>query len=257
MWILNLVNNYNISCKIIVEELNNMRMIDKPIESRPYEKFDKYGVLALSNIDLLAIILRNGTHNCSAEDIAFRLLTFRNTKPNNSEKETSLLELCQLSYNELLQVEGIGKIKAMQILSLIELTKRISKESYNPKGKITSPGILANYFMEQLRHEREEQFIVVSLNAKCEMVSEDIVSIGSLTASIVHPREVYKIAIKRSAHSIIAIHNHPSGDPSPSKEDISITKRLKESGELMGVPLLDHIVIGDGIYKSFKEESYL
>ena len=234
-----------------------MRMEDKPEELRPYEKFQKYGVSVLSNVDLLAILLRSGTPSNSAEEIAWKLLTLRDLSYENSNKKSLLVELCQVSYEELLQVEGIGPIKAIQILSLIELTKRISKESYRPRDKIKSPLDLANYLMEQLRHEREEKFIVISLNAKCKIIGEDVVSIGSLTSSIVHPREVYKVAIKRSAYSIIAIHNHPSGDPSPSKEDINITKRLKEAGELIGVPLLDHIVIGDGSYKSFKEESYL
>ena len=234
-----------------------MRIEDKPLEIRPYEKFQRYGVSALSNIDLLAILLRSGTHRNSAEDIAWNILTLRTSSVKNSDKETSLVELCQLSYEELVEVDGVGEVRAIQILSLIELTKRISMESYKPKNKVTSPLDIARYFMEQLRHEREEKFIIVSLNAKCKIIGEDVVSVGSLTASIVHPREVYKIAIKRSAHSIIAIHNHPSGDSTPSKEDINITKRLKECGELIGVSLLDHIVLGDGNYRSLKEESYL
>lgn len=126
-----------------------------------------------------------------------------------------------------------------------------------PNQKISSPDILSQYFMEILRHEQKECFIVTFLDTKCKMMGYKTISIGSLTASIVHPREVYKTAIQKSAHSIIVVHNHPSGDPSPSREDLQITERLKKVGEVIGIPLLDHIIIGDGIYKSLKEESYL
>lgn len=234
-----------------------MRIQDQPIEERPYEKFSKYGPDYLSNAELLAILLRSGTKTYNAEELAWHLLTYGEKEKPEHIKTPSLIGLYHISYNELMSINGIGPVKAIQILTLLELSKRITKEKYQSGEKITSPAILSCYFMEELRHSREERFIITLLDAKCKMIGYETVSKGSLTASIVHPREVYRIAIQKSAHSIIAVHNHPSGDPTPSEEDLQMTKRLQKVGDLVGIPLLDHIIIGDGIYKSFKEESYL
>lgn len=230
-----------------------MSMSECSIDERPYEKFEKYGVVALTNTDLLAIILRTGTKDYNVERLASRLLFYGRT----DKKEGSLSGLYQLSYEELQQIKGIGKIKALQIVALLELSKRIAKEKNYPTEKIDSPDEVAHYFMEELRHLKEEQFVVTFLDAKCKITGYQMVSKGSLTASIVHPREVYKLAIQKAAHSIIVLHNHPSGDPTPSREDIEITKRLKSVGELIGIPLLDHIIIGDRDYKSLRKESYI
>ncbi len=233
-----------------------MRMQDYPIDERPYEKFQKYGSEALTDIELLAILLRTGTSKCNVMELSRNLLTYEQDE-TIGRKHHSLLNLYHFSYEELQNIEGIGKVKAIQILALVNLCKRIVKAKYTEGEKISSPERIANYFMEEMRHKREECFVVIFLDAKCKMLGNEIVSTGSLTASIVHPREVYKKAVQKSAHSIIALHNHPSGDPSPSEEDIQMTKRLKEAGAIMGIPLLDHIIIGDGIYRSLKEESYL
>ncbi len=223
----------------------------------PYEKFEKYGLEALTDSDLLAILLRTGTSDMDVQELAQYLLTYGAKEQIFNAPKTSLISLYNLSYEELQQVKGIGKIKALQIIALLELSKRIAKEKHLPNQKISSPNILSQYFMEILRHEQKECFIVTFLDTKCRMMGYKTISTGSLTASIVHPREVYKTAIQKSAHSIIVVHNHPSGDPSPSREDLQITERLKKVGEVIGIPLLDHIIIGDGIYKSLKEESYL
>lgn len=227
------------------------------LEEMPYEKFEKYGLEALTDSDLLAILLRTGTMEMNVQQLAQHLLTYGVKGETNTKQKSSLISLYEFSYEQLQGIKGIGKIKALQIMSLLELSKRIAKERHQPNTKISSPRILAQYFMEVLRHEQKECFIVTFLDAKCRMMGYQMISTGSLTASVVHPREVYKIAIQKSAHSIIVLHNHPSGDPSPSKEDIQITERLKKVGEVIGIPLLDHIIIGDGIYKSLKEESYL
>lgn len=227
------------------------------LEEMPYEKFEKYGLEALTDSDLLAILLRTGTIEMNVQQLAQHLLTYGVKGQTNTKQKSSLISLYEFSYEQLQGIKGIGKIKALQIMSLLELSKRIAKERHQPNTKISSPRILSQYFMEVLRHEQKECFIVTFLDAKCKMMGYQMISTGSLTASVVHPREVYKIAIQKSAHSIIVLHNHPSGDPSPSKEDIQITERLKKVGELIGIPLLDHIIIGDGIYKSLKEESYL
>lgn len=227
-----------------------MKIQDKPLCSRPYEKFEKYGESALTDVELFAILLRSGTKDCNAEELAAHILCLYESDP-------SLISLYQISFEELNHIRGIGKVKAIQILTLLELSRRLSRQRHAYHLKVTSPLDIANYFMEDIRHVKEERFIIALLDAKSKMIGHEVISKGSLTASIVHPREVYKAAIQKSAHSIIAIHNHPSGDPSPSKEDIQITLRLKQVGEVMGIPLLDHIVIGDGIYISLKEENYI
>ncbi len=227
-----------------------MRIQDKPLCSRPYEKFEKYGESVLTDSELLAMLIRSGTKDCNAEELAAHILCLHETEP-------SLVSLYQTSFEELYQIKGIGKVKALQILALLELCKRITRQKHACSLKVSSPKALSDYFMEDMRHLKEENFIVILLDAKCKMLGHKIISKGSLTSSIVHPREVYKAAIQKSAYSIIVIHNHPSGDPTPSKEDIQITKRLKESGDLMGIPLLDHIIIGDGLYISLKEENYI
>lgn len=223
------------------------------MEDMPYEKFQRYGIEKLTDSDLLAILLRTGTKDMNVKELAQYLL---NQAKTGMEK-TSLLYLNDLSYEQLQRIKGIGRIKAMQIQAVLELSKRMVQERYQQGIKVDKPHILADYFMEELRHKKNECFIVVFLSTKCKLLGHNIISMGSLTASIVHPREVYKSAIQKSAHSIIVLHNHPSGDPTPSKEDLQITSRLKSAGDVIGIPLLDHIIIGDGIYKSLKEESYL
>lgn len=233
-----------------------MSLKDWASDTRPYEKFEKYGIEALTDTDLLAILLRTGTKDCTVKELAERLLKDDEcvTTPLGAQ---NLLGLFERSYEQLQKIKGIGKVKALQILTIRELSMRIAKARKYPFVKITNPDTIADYFMEALRHLKEEHFIVVFLDAKCKMTGHEIVSKGSLTASIVHPREVYKLAIMRCAHSIIVLHNHPSGDPMPSSEDVAITKRLKSVGEVIGIPLLDHIIIGDGDYKSLRKESYI
>ena len=233
-----------------------MKMQDCPLEVRPYEKFEKYGEGALTDTELLAILLRTGTTSMNVIELSNELLTHFQEE-TLGDKKPSLVTLYQFSYEELCKIKGIGRVKALQILALGALCKRMVKSGYTVSEKMDSPRKIAELFMEELRHSREEYFVVVFLDAKCRMIGNRKISIGSLTASIVHPREVYKWAIQKSAHSIVVLHNHPSGDPSPSQEDLQITRRLKEVGTLIGIPLLDHIIIGDRIYRSLKEESYL
>lgn len=245
--------NYLLIC---IKGMSEMKMQDYPIEERPYEKFQRYGSGALTDTELLAILLRTGTMKMNVMELSRALLTHFQVNPLGG-KEPSLLTLYQFSYEELQKIPGVGHVKAIQILALVNLCKRMVSEKYKVGRKVNSPKSIADYFMEELRHKREECFIIIFLDAKCKILGNEVVSTGSLTASIVHPREVYKYAIQKSAHSIIALHNHPSGDPSPSEEDCQITKRLKQAGDIIGIPLLDHIIIGDGVYCSLKEESYL
>lgn len=224
-----------------------MHLQQEPLYIKPYEKFKTYGVHALSDTELVAILIRSGTTKENVLQLADRLL----------QGKENVLMLYQYSYEALLQIHGIGEVKAIQIMTLLELSKRLAHKQYDVSEPLITPDAIANLFMEQLRHEKYEQFVVVYLDAKCRLMSYDIVSKGSLTASIVHPREVFKGAIYKSAHSIVALHNHPSGDTTPSKEDILITKRLSDAGRLLGITLLDHIIIGDRQFKSLKEAGYL
>lgn len=220
---------------------------DVPEEERPRERLINKGSHSLSNQELLAIILRTGTMNESVLQVAQRLL----------QHFEGLRLLKNASIEELTTIKGIGTAKAIQILASLELGQRIMQLHPDEKYTIRSPEDGANYVMEELRFLTQEHFVAVYLNTKNEVIHKQTVFIGSLNASIVHPREVFNEAIRRSANSVICFHNHPSGDPSPSREDIEVTKRLAESGRLLGIDLLDHIVIGDKQYVSLKEKGYI
>ena len=162
-----------------------------------------------------------------------------------------------MDLKSLQEINGIGPAKSARIFAAMELSKRISKILSKQKFDVNSPSSIANLFMEELRYKKKEVVKVLLLDTKNNIISDLLVSEGSLNASIVHPREVYVEAVKRSANKIIVVHNHPSGDPSPSNEDIKITKRLYDSGEILGIELLDHVIIGDGNYCSLRELNYI
>lgn len=226
----------------------NYTIKDLPEEERPREKLYRYGSKALSNPELLAIIIRTGSKEETAIEISQRLLAM---------DKRGLALLADISFEELTSIRGIGKCKAAQILAAIELGKRISIACNMEKIKITSPLDVVNVLMEEMRYLKREHFKVVLLDTKNQIISIENVSIGNLNSSIVHPREVFKIAIRRSSASMILVHNHPSGDPTPSSEDISITKRLLESGKILGISILDHIIIGNKTYVSLKEKNII
>ncbi len=219
-----------------------------PLEERPREKMMIYGEQALSNAELLAIILRTGTAKKSAIDIAHNLI---------EKCSADFSDLNQFSLEELCEIEGIGPSKACQILSSLELGRRIQRSNFKSKTKVTSPDKIFEFFKSEIGHEKVEKFIIVLLNTKNEIIKWEIISVGSLNASIVHPREVFNKAIKKNAAAIIAVHNHPSGHVSPSQEDMNVTMRLKEAGKIVGINLIDHIIIGRERYYSFKENDQL
>lgn len=221
--------------------------IKKLAESeRPREKLIKYGVGSLSNVELLAILIRTGTKNNSAIDLSQKILSF------HSE---GIRFLADCTLEELMQIKGIGLSKACQIISAIELGKRLAMSSLTHTPYIKSPLDVANVFMEEMRYYKKEYFKIILLNTKNQIITVEDISIGSLNSSLVHPREVFVRAIRKSSSSIILLHNHPSGNPEPSAEDIKITKRLIEAGKIIGIEVLDHIIIGDGKYISLKEIS--
>ncbi|RJS59838.1 DNA repair protein RadC [Bacillus sp. PK3_68] len=220
---------------------------DVPAEERPRERLVAYGAASLSTHELLAIILRTGTKDESVLQLANRLLkTFE-----------GLRLLKEASLEEMTSIKGIGEAKAIQIISALELGRRVSQLRFEERYVIRSPEDGADYVMEEMRFLTQEHFVCLYLNTKNQVLHKQTLFIGSLNASIVHPREVFKEAFRRSAASIICIHNHPSGDPQPSREDIDVTKRLAECGKILGIELLDHLIIGEKKFVSLKEKGYL
>jgi len=221
---------------------------DLPLYERPREKLIKYGVESLSNAELIAIIIRTGHNEDTAIDLANRLL---------SMDSSGIRFLSHATVEELTNVKGVGYCKASQIIAAIELGKRISSSGLESKLKVDSPLIIVELLMDDMKFLNKEHFRVVLLNTKNQIISIEEISVGNLNSSIVHPREVFNIAIRRSANSIILVHNHPSGDSTPSTEDINITQRLVEAGNIIGIRVLDHIIIGDNNYVSFKQKSII
>lgn len=220
---------------------------DVPSEDRPRERLLNEGASVLSNQELLAIMLRSGTRQESVLHVAQRLLTHFQ----------GLRLLKDASVDEITSLRGIGDSKAVQILASLELGKRFSRLQLAERVAIRSPEEGAELVMEDMRFLSQEHFVCLYLNTKNEVLHQQTVFVGSLNASIVHPREVFKEAFRHSAASVICFHNHPSGDPSPSREDTGITSRLVECGKMLGIEVLDHIVIGDQKFISLKEKGYV
>ncbi len=226
----------------------NIMIRDMAKDERPREKLLLYGVDSLSNEELLAIVIRTGVGNKSALDLSRILL---------SRQEEGIVGLTQQTIEELTQTQGIGTTKACSVLAAMELGRRVYKSHSIKRRRITSPNEIIDAFMAQMRFLLKEEFRVIFLNTKNEMVGWETISIGSLNASIVHPREVFNRAVKRSAASLILLHNHPSGNPEPSHEDVQITSRLVEAGKVLGITILDHVIIGDGRWHSMKEHAQM
>ncbi|MFY4774722.1 RadC family protein [Metabacillus sp. RGM 3146] len=224
-----------------------LKIRDFPEDERPRERMLANGPDSLSNHELLAILLRTGTKQESVLQLSNRLLTHFE----------GLRLLKEASAEEITSISGIGKAKAVQILAALELGRRINRLAFEDRYVIRSPQDGANFVMEEMRFLTQEHFVCLYLNTKNQVIHKQTIFIGSLNASIVHPREVFKEALRRSAASFICMHNHPSGDPAPSREDIEVTKRLSECGKVIGIELLDHLIIGDQKYVSLKEKGYL
>ncbi|GGL41270.1 RadC family protein [Sporolactobacillus putidus] len=225
----------------------NVMMKDVPNEDRPRERLIRDGADSLSNQELLAIILRSGTKNESVLQLSGRLISHFE----------GLDLLRDASVEELRKVRGIGTAKAVQLLASFEVGRRMARLRSDTHYTVRSPEDGANFVMEEMRILKQEHFIALFLNTKNQVLHKTTIFIGSLNASIVHPREVFKEAVRRSAAAIICFHNHPSGDPSPSREDIEVTKRLVSCGKILGVDMLDHIVIGDRKFVSLKQKGMM
>ena len=217
-----------------------------PQGDRPREKLLARGAGALSDAELLAILLRTGGRGMTAVDQARAVI----------EQFGDFRHLATAGAGDLCSVKGLGPVKASQILAAIEIAKRYGEHEFKPGEAFRGSADVYAHFRERLAGERREHFYAVLLDNKHRKIKDVAVSLGSLTASIVHPRDVFVPVVREAAAAVIFVHNHPSGDPTPSREDIEITRRLREVGDLMGVRVLDHIVVGKGRYVSFVDDGY-
>lgn len=230
---------------------NGVKKKQQCTQELPYERFLRFGPENLTEAELLAIIIRTGTKDSSALQLAEQVLGLA-----KFPKE-GLLGLYDVTLRELQEIKGIGQVKAVKLKCLTELSMRMSAATAREGINFTSSGQVADYFMEKLRHRRTETVVLVCLDAKGQLLSEQRLSDGSVRMSLISPREIFLAALGCGAVNILLVHNHPSGDPTPSNADMELTGNVKELGDKMNIPLLDHIIIGDNRYISFKEASLL
>ncbi len=226
------------------DDTTSRKVKDWPENERPRERLVKYGADSLSDAQLLAIILRTGSGKKGVLGLAMSLLeTFK-----------ELRSIDAASPAELSSLKGLGTAKIAQIKAAFELGKRLMSESDGSKPVFSSSHAVYTYFAPRFKNLKKEIFLSLLLDTKNRLIRECKVSEGTLTNSPIHPREAFKEAVKESAAAVIFIHNHPSGDPAPSREDLAVTERLKSAGEIIGIQVLDHVIIGDGRYTSLKEK---
>lgn len=223
-----------------------MKIKELANNQKPRERLINNGSAHLSDVELLAILINTGRKGFSSLDIANELL----------KSVESLKQLKALSINDLNKVKGIGLYKALILKAAFELGERMHSGSLEEKIQITIPQDVANFMMGKMEHLTQEKFIVLFLNSKNVIIKQKTIFIGTLNSSVIHPREIFSEAIKCASNAIVVLHNHPSGDTTPSKEDIRATNRLRECGEILGIDLLDHIIIGDHTYMSMVEDGY-
>lgn len=214
----------------------------------PQEKLMFSGIESLSEIELMALVLRTGTRDKSVLELASEVMEYA---------EELSIELSDLDVHELLSINGVGKSKACSIVAGLELARRIRCKAIYNQAALKSSQDVANFVMEKMHGEKREHVLLFLVNTKCQIESQHIVSIGELSSANIHPREVFNIAIRRSAAGIIIAHNHPSGDPTPSADDLMVTKRIASAGELIGIKVLDHVVVGKKEFVSLKAEGVI
>ncbi len=217
---------------------------------RPYEKCLEHGSESLTDAELLGVILRTGTNGMNSIELAENVF-------EACDSEKSLIGLLGLSIPDLIKIKGIGKVKAVQIKCICELSRRIAKKTAFKKIDFSDAETIAQYYMQDLRHLAKEHMIMVMLDTKCRMIRDTVISVGTVNSSLVTPREIFIEALRHGAVSIILLHNHPSGDCTPSHNDIAVTQRLNEAGKLLGINLLDHIIIGENTYTSLREKDLI
>ncbi len=227
----------------------NTTMKDLCKEERPYEKCLAYGAEVLSDTELLAVIIRTGTFGETSCQLAGRIL--------NVSGYQGLSGFCSIPLKRLMEIKGIGKVKAVQIKCIAELAARMAKAGARERLCFLSPSTIADYFMEELRHEEQEQLIGLYLNTKNKLLKEKLLFKGTVNASLISPREIFLEALEVRAVNFVLVHNHPSGDPTPSRDDVKVTEQIRCAGELLGIQLLDHVIIGDHSYISLREKGIL
>lgn len=230
--------------------MNNLRVADMAREERPVEKALNQGIDVLSDSELLAIIIKCGTKEHSAINLAQTIL-------NKHPVYKGLPGLNYMTVNELTEIPGIGKMKAVQIMAITELSKRLSRISFKERLTFNEPRTVADYYMEKVRYLEKERVYILYLSTSGSLLKEHLLSEGSLDRSIVSQREIFSQALKLNAASLIILHNHPSGDPSPSEADLFSTKTVIKAGKILGIKVLDHIIIGDKKYISLAERGFI
>ena len=226
----------------------HISMKQLPDSERPYEKFLHAGPQSLSDAELLAVIIKSGTPSLTSIEVATRIL---------AQGQGNLLNLHELSLQELQKIPGIGRVKAIQLKAVAELSRRIAVTDRGYYLQMKDPASIADYYMEQLRHQKTEVLMAAFFDSKCHFLGDMKISIGSVSSAYVSPREIFRQALLRDAVQFVLLHNHPSGDPSASEDDRRITQRIHKIGELMQLSLVDHIIIGDNQYYSFMEHHLL
>ena len=242
----NLVSGYFV-VSMRPERLHIMKIKSLPAEERPMEKGLYQGMNSLSNAELLALVINSGTKEKSAILLAQQVIS----------QAGDIQHLGDITPQELMGIPGIGPGKAARISAALELGKRMASRSPSAPVCVDNPDDIAALFMEEMRGLKQENFRILLLSVKGSILSAETISRGDLSSTPVHPREVFRPAVKKSAAAIILIHNHPSGDPTPSRQDIEITKQIGKASEILNIPLVDHIIIGDNKYTSLKEAGYL
>ncbi|NBH72488.1 JAB domain-containing protein [Clostridiaceae bacterium] len=231
--------------------MRTMKIKDIPNDDRPYERCLREGPERLSDVELLSILIRNGYKDSNSLDLASDILALNYPKDG-------ILGLLHLTLPELTSVKGIGVVKGIQLLCIGELSRRIWKRKARQKALVfMDPGTVAEYFQEDMRHMGQEQFYVMLFNTRQMLIRDILISKGTVNASLATPREIFIEALRYQAVSLILVHNHPSGDPEPSKDDIMLTRRVLEAGRVIGIALQDHVVVGEYSYVSMKERGLL
>ncbi|GAB4174066.1 MAG: DNA repair protein RadC [Calditrichia bacterium] len=227
-----------------------MKIKELPTEDRPREKLKELGAESLTNRELIAILLRTGNkNNGSALDLAHSIL---------QQSNFSLTTLFNTPFEQITTIKGIGETKAITLMAVFELSKRMLREQLKPREiPFTNPELVYDYLKLDIQQLKVEEFRILTLTNANTLINSHTITKGIADGTMIHPREIFNIAIKDSASSIILVHNHPSGNLKPSREDLSITKKIVESGNILGIPVLDHLIISSKGYLSFKEEDYL
>ncbi len=225
---------------------DTLTMKELPDTERPYEKCLALGPSTLSDAELIGVILRTGASGEKSTDLASRVL---NAGPDG------LLNLIRMSPEELMRIRGIGRVKAVQLKCAGELSRRIAALSRHIGPVFSGPDEIASFYMERLRHETREILMLIMFDRKNMVLGEEVLSVGTSNSSLISPAEVFRTALQKRAEFIVLLHNHPSGDPRPSREDREVTQRIRQCGELLEIPLMDHIIIGDNRYFSFSRKN--